>query len=395
MTTAWTGGCVDQERGELVFAANGGHTDYAGNEVYACQVRSDRPRWYRLNDPTPAAMVKAALTSSQSTSNSVAGQGLNPDRFAAMFADGRMRSVHGWHSCQFADGKIWYPHQSSPTGGGNSAPHAWVFNRSAAGMPTAAGQTPLRWEDDAGPWTWLGATHSGSTALDSRGESYGTAPCSAYDPVSRLIWTVEGNTCRLWSSLNTATREVRGSAIYPFSDNTGSDGMWGAVVYDPKDRWRFLVVPARHRKGLHILNLKATNPYVDSAWSVVNVSDSTVLTDTTGCGAVFHAPSKSILLGNPIGNYGSLGGDVLAIRVPTNADGGYSGGTWNVSRVSPAASSANPASGIRGIAPSCEQNGAWSKFNLIEDMGNGQGALVVCLAVDKPTYVYKLPMQGV
>ena len=38
IVTAWTGGCVDQDRGELILAANGGHTDYAGNEVYACQL---------------------------------------------------------------------------------------------------------------------------------------------------------------------------------------------------------------------------------------------------------------------------------------------------------------------------------------------------------------------
>ena len=395
LATAWTGGCVDQERGELVFAANGGHADYAGNEVYACQIRNERPRWYRLNDPTPASMIKTALSAAVSTSNSVGGQGLNPDRYAAMFADGRMRSVHGWHSCQFANGKVWYPHQSSPSGGGNSSPHAWVFDRGASGIPTSAGQSPLAWANNSGPWTWLGATHTGSTVLDKQGESYGVAPCSAYDPVSRLIWTIEGNTCRLWSSLNTVTREIKGSSVYPYANNTGSDGMWGTVVRDPKDRWRFLVVPARYRKGLHVLNLKAANPYAESAWSVVEVSDTTVLTDTTGCGAVFHAPSRSILLGNPIGNYGSLGGEVIAIRVPVNTDGSYAGGVWKVSRVAAGSGSINPAAGVRGTPPSSEQNGAWSKFNLIEDMGNGQAALVVCLAVDQPTYVYKLPMIGV
>jgi hypothetical protein len=42
-----------------------------------------------------------------------------------------------------------------------------------------------------------------------------------------------------------------------------------------------------------------------------------------------------------------------------------------------------------------DQNGAWSKFNIISDMGNGQSALVVCMEVDQPTYVYKLPRAGV
>lgn len=395
LATAWTGGAVDQERGELIFAANGGHTDYAGNEVYACKIRSSNPRWYRLNDPTPASMIKPALNAVASTSNAIGGQGLNPDRYAAMYSDGRMRPVHGWHSCQFSNGKIWYPYQSSPSGGGNSTPHAWMFDRGASGIPTSAEQSPLAWANNPGPWTWLGDTHSGSKALDRQGVTYGMAPCSAYDPVSQMIWTIEGYARRQWSSLSTVTREIKGSTIYPFSDNTGSDGMWGVVVYDAKDRWRFLVLPARYRKGLHILNLKAADPYVDSAWSVVEVSDSTVLTDTTGCGAVFHAPSQSILLGNPIGNYGSLGGDIISIRVPVNEDGSYAGGSWKVSRVTDGSGSVSPATGIRGTPPTSEQNGAWSKFNLIENMGNGQSALVVCLAIDRPTYVYKLPLKGV
>ena len=36
-----------------------------------------------------------------------------------------------------------------------------------------------------------------------------------------------------------------------------------------------------------------------------------------------------------------------------------------------------------------------SKFNIIQDMGNGQAALVVCMDTGGPTYVYKLPANGV
>jgi hypothetical protein len=38
------------------------------------------------------------LNGQPSTANTPAGQGSVPSGYAAMFADGRMRSVHGWHS---------------------------------------------------------------------------------------------------------------------------------------------------------------------------------------------------------------------------------------------------------------------------------------------------------
>src|SRR5690606_6714825 len=50
---SWTGGCIDQERGEQIFAANGGRGNYCGNEVYALALREEVPTWVRLTDPTP------------------------------------------------------------------------------------------------------------------------------------------------------------------------------------------------------------------------------------------------------------------------------------------------------------------------------------------------------
>lgn len=396
MPKAWTGGCVDQGRGELIFAANGGHADYAGNEVYACSIRSERPRWYRLTDPSPASVVSPVPcregSATASTSNLPDGQGFDPSGYAAMFLDGRMRAVHGWNSCIFANDKIWYAHQSSPSGNGYSTPHAWAFNRTFTGIPTSPGGRALAWTKDAGPWAWLGTSDTGAKEAQSRGEQFGVAPPSALDPVTGKIWTAHATTAtRVWSSLDTRSGVIkRSDVVNGYANNTGQDGRWAVVVVDPsgQDRWRIWVAPAPDAKGLVALNLKASNPYAAAAWTVYPVSDLAAIS-AAGLGAVYHKASKSIILGNPL----SLkGGQLLKLRVPTNADGTFNvGGRWEVSSLAPAtSSSADPTAGT-----STSNNGAWSKFNLIEDMGNGQSALVVCMEVDQPTYVYKLPVQGV
>lgn len=383
MTQAWTGGCVDQARGELIFAANGGHADYAGNEVYACSIRSEVPRWYRLTDPSPAEMIVPIMAAGEkSTSNAPAGQGFIPSGFAAMYLDGRMRAVHGYQSCLFANGSVWYPYQSAAAGIGHSTPHAWMFDRNAAGIPTEPEGSPLPWRNDPGPWKWLGSTHPENVA-------YGTAPPAALDPVTGKIWSAHAKQAtRAWSSLDTSTGIIRGSAVNIYASNTGQDARWAAIVVDPsgQDRWRMFVAPAPDMNGLIVLDLKAPNPFEVSAWSVRPATNVESLT-TLGLGAVYHKPSKAIILGDPR----ALGGKLLKIRVPTRQDGSYDpSAAWVVSIIDEATGSANPASTI-----SPANQGARSKFNIIEDMGNGQSALVVCMEVNAPTYVYKLPMEGI
>jgi len=331
-----------------------------------------------------------------STSNRPTDQGYDPNRFAAMYLDGRMRAVHGYHTAICANGKVWFHHQSSPAGVGNSTSHAWQFDRSYApggtegAIPATPGGAPLRWANTPGPWTWLGTTESGEQDPTSIGESFGLAPPSAFDPVTGLIWTAHANqSARVWSSLDTAAGAIRRSRdVDAFAMNTGQNTRWAAVVSDPsgQDRWRFWVAPAPSANGVTVLNLKARDPYSASAWSIRPVSDLSAI-NGRGLGAVYHGPSTAILLGD----LKSYGRTFLKLRVPTLVDGRYdAAATWQVSTVTPATDSADPTTGLGS-----DQNGAWSKFNIISDMGNGQSALVVCMEVDQPTYVYKLPRAGV
>ena len=40
-------------------------------------------------------------------------------------------------------------------------------------------------------------------------------------------------------------------------------------------------------------------------------------------------------------------------------------------------------------------HGSYSKFNIIEDMGNGHAAFVNVVDVQGPVYVYKVPKGGI
>jgi hypothetical protein len=204
-----------------------------------------------------------------------------------------------------------------------------------------------------------------------------------------LIWySREDYGQNLWASLDTSTKAIR--------SGTGSanptSSSWAAVVTDPsgQDRWRFFVINCRSDSSLAILNLKASNPYASSAWSRVSVSDSAAL--RVGLGAVYHKASRSILLYDASD---MRDGGFFKLQVPTNSDGTYAGGHWQVSKVMPAAGSANPSTGVPSSGGSAGGQYTWSKFNIIEDMGNGQAALVVCMDTTLPVYVFKLPASGV
>jgi hypothetical protein len=55
--TAWTGMGADQQRKTIWMAGNGGHADYAGNEVYACDLSVASPTWTRRRNASVAAPI--------------------------------------------------------------------------------------------------------------------------------------------------------------------------------------------------------------------------------------------------------------------------------------------------------------------------------------------------
>src|SRR6185436_1597589 len=84
-----------------------------------------------------------------------------------------------------------------------------------------------------------------------------------------------------------------------------------------------------------------------------------------GSGAVYHKPSRAVL------SWNNSGSTLRKLSIPSNPLG--SGYSW---------STISAASG-NSVSPQAfdgDFQGSYSKFNIIEDMGNGQSALVLVTA---------------
>lgn len=84
---AWNGLAADRGRNRLYSAANGGHADYAGNEVYELDLSKDRPRWTMLRGPTPRDAILAS--------------NYNRKEYNDYYRDGRPASTHTYYALQF------------------------------------------------------------------------------------------------------------------------------------------------------------------------------------------------------------------------------------------------------------------------------------------------------
>jgi hypothetical protein len=106
---AWNGIAADAGTGQLYSADNGGHADYAGNEVYAIDLMSERPRWKVLRAPTPPAdILKSDYTRKI---------------YNDYYRDGRPASTHTYYALQFLPSRhaIFLFGRGSMWGTGNEA----------------------------------------------------------------------------------------------------------------------------------------------------------------------------------------------------------------------------------------------------------------------------------
>jgi hypothetical protein len=344
---AWTGGCVDPVRGELILAANGGHNDYYGNEVYAIAMRNDSPAWVRLTDPSPSSAI--TLQSSGATNTQHA------------YSDGKPRSVHGYGRTVFGNGRVWIPGLTGMAAGNSGTSSAtYSFDRGACdgkSLPLAS---------SASPWTF----HGLAFATIPSGVDLEGGP-AAYDRVDNKVWAFAGTSYAspdqaFYSVDATATATVR---VYNrINGNPTFSAMWAVVAHD----LRVALIADRDSSKIWVLNL--SNP--GAGLTPIETGGTT----GTGGGAVYHKPSRAVLCWN------NSGTTLRKLAIPSNPLG--SGYSW---------STISAASG-NSVSPQAfdgDFQGCYSKFNIIEDMGNGQSALVLVTSNKSPVYVYKLPMGAI
>jgi hypothetical protein len=95
--TAWNGLAANTDTNRVYSAANGGHADYAGNEVYEIDFSVDSPKWRILREPTEAKYIRASCYMAPCRN------GL-PPQYIDYYDDGRPSSTHTYYALQFHRG---------------------------------------------------------------------------------------------------------------------------------------------------------------------------------------------------------------------------------------------------------------------------------------------------
>jgi hypothetical protein len=330
---AWTGGFTDQVRKEYGLCANGGHGDYGGNETYVVKMNVASPAWVRLNNP----------------SNPVGGT--DARHSMGNFGDGTMRPVHGWHRCTFGEGKVWYAGADGMFETGYQSSACWSFNRAT-----------LTWQHQG---IAIPAPFGAFSNLNTE------AGAACYDPVSRKVWsTATGQTepgASVGGGVGVWSIDCQTNAITTYPINFGSGNpRWAAAGLG----FAFFGDTSNNRIGV----IDTANPGAGITFRTP--TGGTFPPDKSGC--VFHAPSRALLL------WHANGSSIIKIAIPANP----LTGAYTISTIAAAAGNAVTPTGA-------QPNGTYSRFNIIEDMGNGQSALVVVNSTTGATFVYKLPAAGV
>lgn len=347
ITRAWTGGCVDQTRGEYILAANGGHGDYSGNEVYALALKTATPAWARITEPTPDGQILATELNGAAV---------------AVNADGKPRAVHGWHRCCFGDGKVWYVGQDAyVSGNGSFTPYTVSFDRAS-----------LAWRTDYGLWT--GKTQNGVGA---------TGP-AVYDRNRNRVWTFAAqgfNPTSVWS-INCSTgaytgphASINGAYVYE---------SWAAYAHD-LDVIVFGLSNQANMPGYIGVFRPATLQFslylTTNSWSATGSDGQAIANMDKRMGAVYDPVNKCVYLFDA---GWSLGAAIKVLQIPASLGGSGASFAWRTH---------TPTGGETPAAPA-SYRGTYSKFNLIEDMGGGKRALVCVTDTLGPTYVMPLPAGG-
>lgn len=196
------------------------------------------------------------------------------------------------------------------------------------------------------------------------GNNGGTASCGAvYDAVNGQIIAIHsgnGSPSVEYVSLSNmavASKNTNGlptgGGILPAFDTTnrillvkddGNANFWWLPLSSPTAAWRSLTASGTAPGGTQAF-----------AW---------------------HTPSNAFLTWDRAGG--------LLKLTPTVSSGGYTGLTWTA------------VAGNGGATPQWDHNLLYNKVSLINDMGNGQSALVVLARYGNPdTYILKIPARGV
>jgi hypothetical protein len=352
---AWCGACVNTSDLEYILAANGGHGDYWGNEVYAFKVNQAVPAWYRLTEPTPVGYTPGYLLAPSGTTS-------------VRYADGRPRSMHTSSTQVYGNGKVWIMSQCAAAADASGGTNVWSFNRATLGV----GTTPLAHNGGAGPWTDLG---NPTPSLNNSGNAFGM---SAYDPTRLHAWGFTGypNGSKAIVRVDTQTSTL---TTYSSAANVvNADWQSQCAVVAPD--LDILVVTDQVTTNVYVMSL--ANPGAGfTTRSTTGLTEPGAYGGPNAWGAVYHQPSSSSLAMDPRTH---TNGQVWKLKIPRAGGAVNLSVPWEWTKINKNGT----------VSPTHEvpSAGTYNRFNIVPDMGDGRAALMFTGGTGAGyTYIYKLP----
>jgi len=375
---SWSGASVDQKRGEYIMAAGGGHGDGSSNAGYALALRVPTPAWRLLTNPTPTSQMGLVYN----------GDGVT---HGGVFLDGRPYAMHS--CCQaFGDGKVWYLAMNScSSSDGGSVRNVLSYDRDLLGTALA----PLAYTSaNTIPWALWGALDAAGSNL---GPNYGFGP-GFFDRATNSIFGVANGQSSAgtayWWQFSTKS-PVSGTSTGHISAITGD-----CETHNGGIAWDLRIIPilsdGTNGPAIYVLNIDPQSPG-NGTWSLnttlsgtfyFNASDSHY---TGSC--VYCAQNRKFIVGSPLNAAAATNGNLYVMAPPTQITNGrviYNpSGTWTSQLLTPLGGPVYPTNAFVG-----QNNNSVTKFNIVEDMGNGQSAIVFTPRNDQATFVYKIPKDG-
>jgi hypothetical protein len=243
---AWSSATVDPQRNRLILWG-GGHTDYAGNEIYSLELSANPPKLIRLNPPSPPNTTRACV---ETLSDGRPNSRHTYDSLAYLPNQDEMFSSGGsLNACGFAGNATWTLQLSSVLA--SCAPNCsaiWTKqnpkNVPAAnyGITTAYDtvQNILWLNDDNNLWSYDPVANQFTKRASVSSCYHGTA---VFDPADQYFIHIDGCTPKLsyWStagksSLNQKNPAVDASCEGLFSSSLNGNSGYPGVVWDPIDK---------------------------------------------------------------------------------------------------------------------------------------------------------------
>ena len=229
---AWTGFSIDTRDSSIYSAANGGHSDYAGNEVNRIRLSDNAPAWTEPRASTLSAKVSVNSThyadGRPTSRHTYYGSVFNEQRGRAMLVGGARygngymtATVDGFNlTSNDWDGAGTYP--DVPSDFTNMQGAAVTPDKTTGNVYVFPGFSVLRWSNSTNTWTRL----LSSTSI------YGQYAATALDTRRNRILVVGGN-INDHGFYDTATNSVQSVSFTGSSAGAMTGDPGNGMVYDP------------------------------------------------------------------------------------------------------------------------------------------------------------------